>query len=401
MVSRWSYRVFAAAVPVIAALALIVIAVFQAVQTETPPEEIKAGYVDMTRGQDGQPLFSEFRVQGQTEFLPYPDEETGTQALLASDIRQLFIIPQDYLSTGLVREVRLETSGIPSASAGSPSTTPLGRFLLANLFADVASDRAERALLPYQLQTLEIDQTGAPVTDEVNFGQLGFFIVIGALLITSIFMTSGYLLQGLSDEKENRVMEVLLSSVKPEQLLLGKLFGLGAAGLFQMFIWAVTGVVFVIVLGTMVDIPADVTLLPSVDALVIALIYFLLGYFFFGTLMAALGAITTTQREANQVTFLIVMPGVAPLWFLQALLENPDGTLATVLSFIPFTAPVVSLIRLGLGSMGWLHLVLSIAILAASVALAMFITARLFRAYLLMYGQRPGLRQVLLTIRGA
>jgi hypothetical protein len=131
-----------------------------------------------------------------------------------------------------------------------------------------------------------------------------------------------------------------------DRVLVGKLLGLGATGLFQMLVWVLTGVVFVLLLGRMVEIPPDLVLLPTVDGFVLALLYFILGYFFFGTLMAALGAITTSQREANQVTFLIVLPGVAPLWFLQALFENPDGTLAQVLTYVPFTAPTVSLLRL-------------------------------------------------------
>src|SRR5690606_11179757 len=123
-------------------------------------------------------------------------------------------------------------------------------------------------------------ETGAPVEDEIDGARLAFYVIVGVLLIMAVFMTSGYLLQGLNEEKENRIMEVLLSSIRPQQLLFGKLFGLGAAGLFQMLIWVVSGVVFVAVLGTMVEVPAGIDLIPPIDAVIVALLYFVLGYFF-------------------------------------------------------------------------------------------------------------------------
>jgi ABC-2 type transport system permease protein len=132
-----------------------------------------------------------------------------------------------------------------------------------------------------------------------------------------------------------------------------------------------------------------------------AVLYFILGYFFFGTLMAALGAVTTSQREAGQVTFLVVLPGVAPLWFITPIIENPDGMLARVLSYVPFTAPVTSLARLGASGMGVIEVILSLLVLTASVGVVMWLTTRLFRAYLLMFGQRPGIVQILKTLRSA
>ncbi len=400
-VSRWSFRIFTGLVPLLLVLGVAGVAVYQAVRTEKPPQAVKVGYVDLTQGPDGNPLFTDYRQQGQTEFVPYPDAASGVQALLNGDVQHLYIIPPDYLSTGVVQEIRRQTTGIPTAGQAAGADTPLGHFLLDNLLRGASPELAARAVAPYQLSTVEVDKTGKPVTSTLNAGRLGFFSVMAVLLIIAVFMSSGYLLQGLTEEKDSRIMEVLLSSVRPEQLLLGKLFGLGAAGLLQILVWTVAGVLAVWALGAFIQLPVGTTLLPSAGALVLAIIYFILGYFFFGTLMAALGAVTGSQREANQVTFLVVLPGVAPLWFLSVLLANPDGSLATVLSYIPFTAPVVSMVRLGLDSMPWPQVILSIAVLAASVALVMLLTTRLFRAYLLTYGQRPGLRQLARTLRGA
>ena len=401
---RVSYRIFAGMVPLLALLALAAIALWQAIGVDEPAEVVQAGFVDLTVGADGNPIFTSFFDSGNTTFVPYDDERAGTLALLDGTLDKFYVIPADYLSSGLVVEVRREQPGLGSLSeqGGNPNTTPLGRFLLNNLFVgSVGTAQANRVLVPFQLAIVEVDETGQVVVDPVERGRVLFFLGFGVLLIVSVFATSGYLLQGLSEEKENRIMEVLLSSVKPHQLMMGKLFGLGAAGLLQMLIWAVAAVLFNVALGWIVEVPDSLSLAPSFLGTVAGVAYFLLGYLFFATLMAALGAVTTSQREASQITFIVVLPGVAPMWFIEQLIENPDGGLARTLSFIPFSAPMASLVRLGVDGIGVVELLASLVVLACSVALAMWLTVRLFRAYLLTYGQRPGLRQILRTLRGA
>ncbi|MEE8518649.1 MAG: ABC transporter permease, partial [Dehalococcoidia bacterium] len=403
--SRTSFRLVASIVPVLAVLGLLGAGLFQAISDDGPRELVTAGFVDPTVGPDGDPIFNAFFEQGEVTFAPHPDIETAIRALLRGRIDLLYVIPEDFLSTGVVQEIKAETSGIALVTSGAGSnlnTTPLGQFILNNLFVGaVGTERAQRVLVPYTLTTTEVDETGVVVLDELDRGRLLLFLGIAVLLVISIFTTTSYLLQGLNEEKESRVMEVLLSSVKPEQLMLGKLLGLGAAGLTQMAIWTLSGVGFVIAYDAFVGLPAGVTIMPSPGGLAIALLYFVLGYFFYGTLMAALGAVTTSQREAGQVTFLMVLPGVAPLWVLPVLLQEPEGTLARTLSFIPFSAPLVGLLRVGVDGMSTADLIGSLAALAIGVALATLFTLRLFRAYLLMSGQRPSLGHILRTVRGA
>jgi ABC-2 type transport system permease protein len=130
----------------------------------------------------------------------------------------------------------------------------------------------------------------------------------------------------------------------------------------------------------------------------VALAYFLLGYAFFGTVQAALGVVTTNLKEANNVAVFVVLPAVSPMWFLTALIEHPDGSLARALSLAPFTAPLAGLVRFGAGGAGAADVALSLGALAAFTALAVLLTVRLFRAYLLMYGQRPRVGDVLRTL---
>ena len=409
---RLSYRIFAASVPVLAIVALIGIAVFDAVRSDDTSidgssptaNEVEAtyGYVDLTTGQDGRPLFTAHELQGDTRFVSYRYQEQATQALLDGHISRLFVFPADYLETGAVVEIRKERAGVVDID-GDGHSGALRGFVLDNLFEGrVDPEELERIRTPYRLVTVEVSDTGAPAESDVDVGRILTFVAAGILLVVSGFTASGYLLQGLTEEKENRIMEVLLSSIKPEHLMFGKLAGLGAASLLQIALWAVTAVAFLLVLNLIVELPFELSseFIPSPGSLLIALAYFLLGYALMGTLLAAIGAVTTNQRQAGNISAFVILPSVAPMWFLSVLLENPDAMLARVLSYVPITAPVTSLARLSLGGMGDLEVFLSLLTLAVGVAVVVWLTARLFRAYLLAYGQQPSLGNLIRTLRG-
>ena len=274
----------------------------------------------------------------------------------------------------------------------------LRRFVLSNLVGEeIGTQRLERVIRPYTISTAELSASGATLEEEDEGAGLLFAFGAAMLLLVSVLTAAGYLLQGLSEEKENRIMEVLLSSLRPEQLMFGKLLGLGAAGLLQMGIWTASLVAFLLVLGRVVDVPIELSA-PSLETVAVALAYFLLGYAFLGTIQAALGVVTTNQKEANNIAVFVVLPAVSPMWFLAVLIEHPGGVLAQVLSFVPFTAPLTGLIRFGVGGTGLWEVALGLGVLAGFTALAVLLTARLFRAYLLMYGQRPRLGHIVRTL---
>ncbi len=352
ILGRNSFRIFTALLPALGLIALVEVLIFQSVTEDREPEKATTGYVDEAG------FFARFQEQG-------------------------------------VVQVKKEQRGIHLDDEGYAA---LEGFLLDNLLSgQLPEDLLARSRSPVLLTTLEVDEAGNPVEEPFKFGRFFFFIALGMMVIMSVFATSGYLLQGLSEEKENRIMEVLLSSVTPDQLMLGKLLGLGAAGLAQVLVWVTSGgILFVLFQNTALDLPS--VELPTPGLVALGLLYFLLGFAFFGALLGALGAVTTTQREAQQVTFIFILPGVAPLWLLTPILENPEGTLPRVLSFIPFTALVTAMVRLAMNAMGALDLVVSLGLLALGTALAVLLTLRLFRTYLLMYGRRPGVREILTTL---
>ncbi len=408
-VGRLSYRIFAASVPALAVVALIGMVVFRAVASDddtqpgvspTSSEPVAVGYVDLTVGPDGRPLFSGHPQQGDTLFTPYADQAAATQDLLAGRIDRLYVFPADYLATGIVTEVRERRAGLRFDSGSGDSA--LHKFVLANLAAgQVDSALLERIVTPYRIVTLGVSGAGAPADEETDLGEALIFVIAGILYFVSALTASGYLLQSLTEEKESRIMEVLLSSIKPEHLMFGKLIGLGAASLLQMAVWSAAMFGFLMLApGLISELASELLAVPAPGALLLAFAYFFLGYALVGTLLAAVGAVTTNQRQANNITAVVIVPTMLPLWFLTPMLQNPDGTLARALSFIPITAPVASLARLGLGGMGGLDVAISLSLLSLSVAAAVWLTARLFRSFLLVYDQQLSLGRVVRVLRG-
>ena len=389
--NRTSYRVMTALVPAALLLLLVGIGVYLSFSGGVDePERRTVGFVDQAG------IITGYHQQGLTTFAEFSNEAGARQAIADGDVERVYVIPPGYMDTGIVSEIVRNESGLDIDGGGN--TSALRSFLLSNLVAEVDDDlRAQRILHPVQVTSVPVDGSGDDIADDFDVSRALFFMAIAFAVLVSILTITGFLLQGLNEEKENRVMEILLSTISPDQLMLGKLLGLGLAGIIQMAFWVGSLIAFLFGLSAIAeDFPAFS--LPSLPLVIVGAFFFVLGYAFFASLMAALGAVTTSQRESQQITVVVILPAVAPFWFLIGILDNPDGSLARVLTFIPFTAPTMSLARLALDAMQPLEIVASLVVLAVFVFLAVRLTQRLFRVYLLVYGQRPPLRQLVKTI---
>ena len=184
-------------------------------------------------------------------------------------------------------------------------------------------------------------------------------------------------------------MEIILSSASPSELMLGKLIGLGAAGLIQMLIWFLLGAASVALLHL-------TQLRFSPETFLFCFVYFLLGYVLYGSLMLGFGALGTNLRESQQMASIWTLLGASPVMVLIALLEAPQGRLARIFSYIPFTAPTTMMFRYAIDPKGtpWLDIAGSTLVLGVSTYVALRASARLYRAGLLLYGKRPGVREI-------
>ncbi len=223
-------------------------------------------------------------------------------------------------------------------------------------------------------------------------------LFLGVFLLTALLFSSGYLVQTVALDKESKVVEVLLSSADPDELLLGKLLGLGGAGLLQFFVWA-----GMVILGAM----AATTVMAALDvqlpweALAFAPLFFVLGYLFIGSLMLATGSLGSSIAEAQKLTMGWAILAIAPLFVLVVLIEEPHGAAGHILSVIPFSAPLTLMVRLAVepdGVAPW-DLGLAVASMLLATWLSVRIGARLFRVGLLLGGSRPTFREVLRQAR--
>jgi ABC-2 type transport system permease protein len=194
------------------------------------------------------------------------------------------------------------------------------------------------------------------------------------------------LLNNISKEKENRVIEMLLTSVTSRQLLTGKILGLGIVGLGQTLFWFGTSYVLLNLSGRTFQVPSAIHL--PFSFLAWGLVFFLLGYAVYASLMAGLGALAPNLREASQATFMITLPLMVPLFLASSVfMQAPNGMIAIVLSLFPLSAPVAMMARLSAGGVVWWQPWLAVVLLAGTIVFIVRAVAGMFRAQSLLSGQ--------------
>ncbi len=325
-----------------------------------------------------------------TNVRTFPDQPTLERALRTGEVPQGLVIPAKYLETGKLRRFARSNSLF-----GSSTVRPIERWLTSNLLAGrVDSLRVERATRPSSgMDLYTLAKSGQFEIKDDRREMLDFMVpfMVSILLAMCILAGGQYLLQGLSEEKESRILESLLCALSAEDLLAGKLLGLGAAGFTLVAAWMVSGVA----LGSPMMAMAQFKL-PAL-LLVLAVAYFLLGYLFYGSIMTGIGAVTNNMREAQQFSMMFSFANFVPFILLTTLMAHPDGALAVGLSLFPPTAPTTMMFRLGspAADVPFWQVALSLALLAASGWLVLRGSARVFRIGLLMYGKTPNLPEIL------
>ncbi len=342
-----------------------------------------------------------FTTQVPSNFRIISNRQAGIAALQAGDVDDLFIIPEDFIQTGRVEWLHTD-SGLSSIIAGDDSEDRMRAILLQALTsADLSADRIARLQDPLNLTRFEVTREGDVAAEEEGL-ILEFFTVpfLSAwIMIMVIYMVSGTLLQSVSEEKENRIVEVLITSVSPLALMTGKVLGLGATGLLQVGIWLVSVALFVPrIVRAFPDI-GDLALSPGLVAAIVA--FFLAGYFVFAVVMAGISAATVSAREASSLSSIVLLPALAPLILASLISLAPNGAFARILTFIPFTAPATMMIRLGVTDVALWEIALCLGVTVASGLALLWLSARVFRAGILIYGQRMTLRRLWLAMRHA
>ena len=391
-IRRTGWRIFTFGLPIILLIAMIVVPIVSdTFSGRVGRADGLIGYVDNSGVTDSLPA-----LPGIARFA---NLASGTKSLAEGNIRALFVIPETYVSNGLVDWYR-KGSGL----ATDDSSGEVFRAVLRAAVADesLAPELVTRVVAPAEYTLFSVDDAGrsesaGSVTDQIAGAALPF--IFAMLLLVSIFVGSASLLQSVAEEKENRMVEMLITSTSPMSIMLGKVFGLGAAGLLQMGIWLAAAAIAVPRISDQFDALSSLTLKP--DLLLLLLAFYLAGYFVFAALMASIGAASSSVREASQISAIVTVPAVLPVWLSSLIITDPDGTLARVLTFFPLTSPTASMMRIAGGTDTVYETWIGLLITALAGVVLLWLSARVFRAGLLLYGQRMGLRSVWKALRQA
>lgn len=380
--------------PALGLLAIVIGAFFSGQATQVlvsqfvPPSKL-VGIVDHTH------RFTPIPPDYADDFEAFADEAQAKRALLNDEIVSYFVIPADYMSTGKVTSF---TKSIFSGSS-SASSFDLHEYIVRKLLAGkIDEETLKRVAVPADLELVTLDSKG-----ETQVGT-GLSIIAGfvapyifsILLFIAVFSSSSYLLRSVSEEKETRVIEIILSSVAPVELMAGKLIGLGAVGLTQVGIWLATSFLFS---GGLAALFAGAILILNPGSFILAAVYFLLGYLLFGAIMATAGALGTSIRESQQLAGIFSFTASIPWFFAGVLFANPNAPIARVLSFFPITAPTMMMLRLPMTQVPLIDIVGSIIVLVISIPIALWLGGKLFRTGLLMYGKRPSVKEIWRAVR--
>jgi ABC-2 type transport system permease protein len=197
--------------------------------------------------------------------------------------------------------------------------------------------------------------------------------------------------RSIIEEKTSRVFEVLLATMQPAEMLAGKVLGVGAVGLTQVGIWIAVAV-SIVSFGL---IGSNIHILPSAGQAVLFVVFFLLGYLLYSSIAAALGAMTNSEQELQQMQIFLMMPLIASSVVIFNVVTNPDGVLAQVFSFFPFTTPLIMYTRVIVGKPGALAVGGSILEMVVTIAIVVWLASRIYRVGILMYGKKPNLPEIL------
>lgn len=391
-----SFLFFAFVMPTLAALVFFGISYLQGRDAAGPggiggspdePELQSEGFVDHAG------LIEEIPSDMPAEVVVrYPDEASAQAALTAGEIEAYYLIPADYVEKGEL--IYIYPGYRPASSEGQPWVMRWAIF--SNLLGN-DPELVAQASEPMEVTEVPLEPEDAGKIEE---GPLQFFVpyITMIMFYMVILMSASLLLNSVNNEKKNRVMEIMLVSVTPRQMLTGKIVGLGLLGLLQTAIWLGTAYTLLSISGRRFDLPAGFQLEPAI--VVWGVVFFLLGYAVYASLMAGLGALVPNLRESSQAVIVVIWPLILPMLLIMLFIESPNGPIPIAMSLFPLTSPVAMMTRLAAVNVPWWQLLVAVILLVATAILVVRGVARMFRAQTLLSGQPFSLRRFLRAFAG-
>jgi ABC-2 type transport system permease protein len=284
---------------------------------------------------------------------------------------------------------------------------------------DITQIKSSEAQVNIQIQNFE----GQRTSKMSSYIKMIFGGIAGYLLMMFIIVYGNMVMRSVIEEKTNRIIEIIVSSVKPIQLMLGKILGTSLAGLTQFAIWVILGGILLFITATLTgmdlmsgqpqaqqgleelgsgeiqQLMIDVANLPLLTLLLAFLVYFLGGYFLYSAIYAAIGAAVDSETDTQQFMFPIILPLMLGIYVgFFSVIENPHGIVSTIFSMIPLTSPIVMLMRIPFG-VPWWELGISIGLLIITNFGVLWLAAKIYRVGILMYGKKPTYKELYKWLR--
>ena len=341
-------------------------------------------------------------------------EDSLRTMVLREEIDGFIVVTEEHIS----RQKDLE---YVSSGAGGLS---LQSSIESDLREAIRSERVQRANVSQDVQqiyksninltTRKLTKAGKETEDNTGFLTI-VGVIMGVIIFSSVLGYGGMLTRSVIEEKTNRIIEVITSSVKPIELLLGKMAGVGALGITQLAFWLLTFFGLAAAAGPIVGMvmnprqlaesaqsgsaapvdPAAFSLPPIEPSLIIYFVlFFILGYLIYSSLFAAVGAAVDSETDTQQFMFPIMIPIMIGYFIMFRAMENPDSTLAIAGSLVPFCTPIVMITRIAITDVPFWQISLSIVLMLATFAITMWLSAKIYSVGILSYGNSAGFKEL-------
>ena len=317
------------------------------------------------------------------QLLPYSDEDSARTDTENGKLQGFVVIPVGYQSTYSV-------TYFSNKQPSSDVVRQINRLIRENMLLQEQIPHLERIEAGSQISLQSLD--GSQSSDGTGWHRIFVPILIGILYFILVMSCGGYLLQSLVEEKQNRTMEIMITSMSPNQLMIGKIVGNLGVGFTQILVWVVILAIGLLVFRDRLPFLGDLNLSPGYMAISLALL--VLAFIVSAGLISIIGATMSTVEEGQSVNGLMVMPTMLPFYFFQTFLTNPNGIIPRILSYFPLSAPFSLSLRMAFTKIPVWEIISVFAILIISIALVFWLSGKAFRRGLLEYSKKLKLRDL-------
>ncbi|WP_103070783.1 ABC transporter permease [Aquimarina sediminis] len=344
-------------------------------------------------------------------------------SVVLKKLHGLLYIPKKNTNKELASSIQFYADEAPNISILNKIEKIIGGKLTDQNFKEKGLDLVviEKAKTKVNIQIENF--SGEKTSKMSNYVKMIFGGVAGYFLMMFIIIYGNMVMRSVIEEKSNRIIEIIISSVKPLQLMMGKILGTSFAGILQFVIWVILGAVLLTVATSVFGVdpqPAgvdqslvlqdenqqeiqlilqDIIKLPLGTLVLSFFIYFVGGYFLYSSIYAAIGAAVDSETDSQQFMLPIILPLMLGIYVgFFSVIENPHGTVSVIFSMIPLTSPIVMLMRIPFG-VPWWEVVISMLLLIGSIIFITWVAAKIYRIGILMYGKKPSYKELFKWIK--